>query len=345
MTEPTRLLSCLLLLPLPVTMASGDSAFTHAFETALPRVVKLYGLGAGKQAGYGTGTIVSEDGLVLTIFSLLIDARHIRAVTSDGTVYGARLVHRDPLRQLALLKLHSAEKDDQDSESRPIGPFKFFDLNESAPLQAGDWILSVGNAFKVAEGAEPMSAAHGVFSARTFLDARRRLKDFPYRGEVLVIDAITSNPGAPGSAVVNLEGGFVGIVGRVVISNLTHTHFNYAIPRKVLLDYFKDATAGPNAKPRATLVGIDLKQLGLKFSGVGYRTVLPFVEHVRSDSRAARAGVRRDDLILAVNGRTVADLRVLKDRLRGQSSMEPIELVVRRGDRIINVQIAPEPPQ
>src|SRR3990172_5761678 len=49
--------------------------YDRPIETLLPRVVKLYGLGAGAQAGYATGLIVSPDGLVLTVFSLLIDAR------------------------------------------------------------------------------------------------------------------------------------------------------------------------------------------------------------------------------------------------------------------------------
>ena len=62
--------------------------FDRAVSAVGPRVVKLYGLRAGREPGFGSGIIVSEDGLVLTVFSLLIDARRIRAVTADGLSRG-----------------------------------------------------------------------------------------------------------------------------------------------------------------------------------------------------------------------------------------------------------------
>ena len=99
-----------------------------------------------------------------------------------------------------------------------VGPFPFFDIACRRPgdalpaadgavdcdalLQPADWVLAAGNPFKVAEGAEPVSISHGVFSTRTRLDAKRRVREFPYHGDVLVIDAATSNPGSPGSALV-----------------------------------------------------------------------------------------------------------------------------------------------
>ncbi len=355
----------------------GDPApaggFDRAISAVTPRVVKLYGLRGGKEPGYGTGVIVSKDGLVLTVFSLLIDARRIRAVTSDGTLYGAGVVHRDRKRQLALLQLSQTSTDTdarfaphgsaQPETGSPLG-LPFFDLSVEANLRPGDWVLAAGNPFKVAQGAEPVSVVHGVFSARTRLDARRRLKDFPYRGDVLVIDAITSNPGAPGGALVNLDGRFVGMVGREVISNLTHTHFNYAVPRDVLHAYFLEATAVANdefvmaGSESAALARVTQQDgtrrdshtidhtgeptpfdPGIRMSRVGYRRVLPFVERVRSGSPAEKAGVRKDDLILSVNGRSVADVAAFDTSLARLMPKEPIDLVIRRGRIIVSVRI------
>ncbi len=89
--------------------------FERAISTVAPRVVKLYGLRGGLEPGYGTGVIVSQDGLILTVFSLLIDARRIRAVTSDGTLYGAGVVHRDSKQQLALLQLTPMSSEEEPS--------------------------------------------------------------------------------------------------------------------------------------------------------------------------------------------------------------------------------------
>lgn len=324
------------------------SGFDRAIAAAMPRVVKLYGLGAGLQAGYGTGVIVSEDGLVLTVYSLLIDARRIRAVTSDGTVYEADVVHRDSQRQLALLQLKPVTTDEASALKQTVGPFPFFDPAHEATLRPGDWVLAAGNSFKVAHGAEPLSLAHGVFSARTRLDARRRLRDFPYRGDVLVIDAITSNPGAPGSALVNLDGDLVGMIGRQVVSNLTHTHFNHAVPRDVLYEYFVEVTATDSddisrQSERERLAAVPQAEPpfdpGIRLSRTGYQRVLPFVEHVRSGSPADQAGVRKDDLILSVNGRNVPDTAAYEARVNMLAPDEPIDLVIRRGRGILSIRV------
>ncbi len=344
--------------------ARAESGFDRAIASVLPRVVKLYGLRGGMEPGYGTGLIVSDAGLVLTVDSLLIDARQIRCVTSDGKLYHAGIAHRDSKRQLAFLQLsaitveampHAEMRESRtratDETGRLTG-FPYFDLSSEATLRPGDWVIAAGNSFKVAEGAEPASVVHGIFSARTRLDARRRLKDFPYRGDVLVIDAITSNPGAPGSALVNLDGRFVGMIGREVVANLTHTHFNYAVPRDVLYSYFREVTAAPHSE---VIAGRDALQAteaadedaqvdhGIRLSRIGYRKKLPFVDRVRKGSPADLAGVREDDLILSVNGRSVPDVAAFDARVRALAPREPIDLVIRRGQTIVSVRVETRP--
>jgi serine protease Do len=344
----SRIVCCLLIASLITPIAARGGGFDRAIDAAMPRVVKLYGLGVGAQAGYGTGVVVSSDGLVLTVFSLLIDARQVRAVTSNGTHYEAEVVHRDNARQLALLRLKPPDQSgDPANELRSTGPFTFFDLKcgaaEEAALRPGDWVLAAGNPFKVADGAEPVSVVHGVFSARTRLDARRSVKEFPYQGDVLVIDAITSNPGAPGSAVVDVEGRFVGMIGREVVSNLTHTHFNYAMPRDVLCEFFKEATGvtprDALAEANASKGGVDP---GIRLTRTGYRDIPPMVDRVRRGSAAELAGVRQDDLILSLNGKNVANPEEYDERLRSIATGEGIDLVIRRGRNVVTIRLEPE---
>ncbi len=331
-------------------LAALGGGFDRAIDAVVPRVVKLYGLSVGSQAGYGTGVLASPDGLVLTVLSLLIDARRVRAVTSDGTVYEAEVVRRDPSRQLALLRLKPPDHGGEAAASRDaVGPLPYFDLNCGADaaegaLRPGDWVIAAGNPFKVAEGAEPVSIAHGVFSARTELDARRQVKEFPYRGDVLAIDAVTSNPGAPGSAVVDVEGRFVGMIGREVVSNLTHTHFNYAVPRDVLCEFFNEATgAMPRAASAATASPSEAAvDPGIRLTRTGYRNIPPLVDRVRRGSPAELAGVRKDDLILSLNGKNVANAEEYDEQLRYVPRDRPVDLVVRRGRSIVAIHIEPE---
>lgn len=328
----------------------GDTGFDRAIEAATQRVVKLYGLGAGRETGYGTGVIVSPDGLVLTVSSLLIDAHTIRVVDFRGRQFEAEVVHRDQQRQLALLRMYLAGGG-EGSERLPIDqPLPFvdlgLDLDVEAELRPGDWVIAAGNAFKVADGPEPVSIAHGIFSTRTRLDARRRVNDFPYRGDVLVIDAVTSNPGGPGSALVDLDGILVGMIGRSVTSNLTHTHFNYAIPRDVLQAFLREAMDpadkdGMVPRPK-TPADAEAPDLGIRMAKLGYQRKLAFVERVVRDSPAAKAGVRKDDLIMAIGSHRVSDLDDYAAQIKRLSPDEPIDLVVRRGKRILTLRIEPE---
>lgn len=336
--------------------ALAASAFDHAIETALPRAVKLYGVGAGAEAGYGSGVLVSSDGYVLSVYSLLSDAREISAVLYDGSTFQANVVYRDPNRQLVLMKLVPqgagvAVGEDLPPIDRELDHYEVRCGGERSPCPepaAGDWVVAAGNAFKVADGAEPVSIAHGVFSTRTKLDARRRRKDFAYAGEVLIIDAITSNPGAPGSALVDLEGRLVGLIGREVVSNRTHTHLNYAMPRDELAAFMEEALVGIEqnvlSAPKQSLADAEPVDLGLRISKAGYQTVLPFVERVKRGSPAKKAGVRKDDLVLSVNGHSVSDIDEYETRIRRVAPGEPVDLVLRRGRRIVSVRIETSAP-
>ncbi len=353
---------------MPPVRMSSDSGFDRAVNSAVPRVVKLYGLGAGLEQGYGSGILISHDGLVATVLSLLIDARAIRAVTSDGTLYQAAVVFRDEKRQLALLQLSAATPDAAQGQAFGSGenakltqlPHFGLDCRDlgvllspcTTRLSPGDWVIAAGNAFKVADGAETVSIAHGVFSTRTRLDARRRKRDFAYTGDVLVIDGIVSNPGAPGGAIVNLDGQLVGMIGREVISNLTHTHLNYGIPVDVLketVDEFqRNRTAGglveaipstPPGDPGTETGPVTAKRsldFGIRLSKTGYQSVLPYVDRVLRDSSAAKLGVRKDDLILSVGSHSVSSVDEYESRVRSVRPGEDVVLVIRRGREILS---------
>ena len=346
----------------------AGGGFDRAIAAVRPRVVKLYGLSVGREKGYGSGVLVSADGLVLTVSSILLDGQNVRAVLFDGSLYAAKLVRRDETRQLALLQLGPAAEEGAEPaavDDAEVGPFPFFDIACRRPgdalpaadgavdcdalLQPADWVLAAGNPFKVAEGAEPVSISHGVFSTRTRLDAKRRVREFPYHGDVLVIDAVTSNPGSPGSALVNLDGAFVGMIGRVVKSNRTHTHFNYAMPRDVLYEFLLEAKTPEVTGDDALLVRssdsggeVERFDTGIRITRTAYVRIPPLVDRVRRGSLAAGAGVRRDDLILSINGETVADVEAYDKRMSRLSNHESIVLVIRRGRRILSVRIEPQ---
>jgi S1-C subfamily serine protease len=140
------------------------------------------------------------------------------------------------------------------------------------------------------------------------------------------------------------------MIGREVISNRTNTHFNYAIPRDVLHEYLLEARGTIDGEsPGSQLIGASskdengwknrLSKAGVRMSKVGYKVVLPFVARVRLGSIASRAGVRKDDLILSVNGRNVPDMAAFAKTMSFLAPDEPWIFDIRRGNHIVSLLI------
>ncbi len=313
-----------------------------AIDHALNCTVKIHGAKIGVEHGYASGLIVSSIGEVVTPLSVALEAKNLRAVTRDGHMYSAEVVKRDEYRQLALLKLaafpQNANTDAKVSEQMTPTQFQPFNPGRSAEIKTGDWIFVVGNPFKVADGPELMSVTKGIVAGKTTLEAVRESHDFPYRGEVVLLDAVTSNPGSAGSAVVDMDGRVVGMVGESVTARQTNTYANYAYPIEEIQAFLADAASTqPGTQPAIT----ERKPgyLGLTFSKIGYRQRLPFVDRVEPGSPAGQAGIRPGDLIVSANGVAIPGQRVF-DELREQlCAGDSLNLVIKRGERLLTFRL------
>ena len=211
---------------------SADDPVEKAIHIAQQRVVKTYGAKVGRTPGYASGVIVSRDGKILTANGVYLNGQRVRVVLPDGSAHTATIERRSRELQLAVLQIEAKTP-------------QYFDLSQAAEIEKGDWVLTVTNAFKIADGAEELSTSLGIVSLKTRLEARRGTQRFPYEGEVLLIDSITSNPGAPGGAVISANGQLVGIIGPNLESGSTGTRINYAIPVAVVRQFFEGKSLQP----------------------------------------------------------------------------------------------------
>lgn len=320
--------------------ARVDGGFSEAIRFAQDRVVKIYGGGIGREKGYCSGVVVSTEGEIVTVNSVMLDSAGLRVVLPDGRRFPAHVAARDERRQLALLKIDATE-------------LPFFEPESSAHLRVGEWVISVANPFKVADGPEQISIAAGVFSGRARLEGRRRNQEFPYDGEVLLTDVIVSSPGSAGGALVDGRGRLVGVIGKAIVSDLTNTWMNYALPAEEVVLFLRGARDGTLAQteparpddapttgePSATSWK-SAGDLGIRLFTLGGRTKPAYVESVRAGSAARRAGIRANDLILSVNGRRTATCDELDDVLKGLSGAAKLELVIKRGEEIITISLS-----
>lgn len=301
--------------------AETDGAFKNAIAAAQARTVKIYGAGIGRVTGYGTGILVSANGEILTTQGAYLSTENLRVGTPDGKIHRAKIVRRDIGLQLALLSIEADTPD-------------YFSLN-AKPVKTGDWVLAVTNAFKVADGEEPLSVTLGVVSLRTRLDARRGFHNVDYTAEAILIDAITSNPGASGGAVVTAQGELAGMVGKVAASNQTGTRLNYAVPADILADFIAGKTNTP------AVAEIKKGDLGIRLFRLGGRNAPAFIDRVIKGSAADKAGLKSDDLVVAIDGRPIKNAADFTKQASAIVADKEILVIVKRNNELIQTPITP----
>lgn len=319
--------------PAPVITAEAVSAaniFDRAIEYAQARTVKIFGAGIAMEHGYATGILVSPNGRILAAHGLWVGGDRIRVVLPNGRMHMAEVVRQSEAAQIVLLQIDAQTPD-------------FFHVVSRRLVDQGDWVLAVGNPFRVADQDEELSVNLGIISMRARIDTKRRAADMEIRTDIYLIDAITSNPGAPGGALMTADGRLAGMVGKIMESASTNTRINYAIPNDVLRQFLdgeldEAALAGDINADRELDFGFQLFRLP------GPRAAA-YIDRITRTGPARRAGLRRDDMILSINGEqiyTISDYDRVVSRLNPEANA--VFVLKRRvddSDELVVVQMRP----
>ncbi|HLL54682.1 MAG TPA: Do family serine endopeptidase [Myxococcaceae bacterium] len=229
--------------------------------------------------GMGSGTIIDASGLVLTNNHVVEGAVVIRVKLDDGRQFEAEIVGRDPLTDVALIRLKGKP------ENLP-----FVKLGDSDAVRPGDWVVAIGNPFGLTS-----SVSIGIISAKA-----RNIHAGPYDDFIQTDAAI--NPGNSGGPLFSMQGEVIGINTAIVGGG---TGIGFAVPSnlaKALIPHLqKDGvvTRGWLGIGIQTLSPDLAKALG---SGVNEGAV---VVSINQGSPAKKAGLQRDDVIVALDGAKV----------------------------------------
>ena len=268
----------------------------------------------------GSGFIISSDGYIVTNNHVVEEADIISVLLYDKRVLPARLVGRDPLTDIALLKI--------DADKLPA--LSFGDSDQS---NVGEWVLAIGNPgfgdgspldFTVTSG---IISAKGrpldVLTASDDPSARYAIEDF------LQTDAAI-NPGNSGGPLLNVRGEVIGMNTAIASSTGFNQGYAFAIPSKLVARVVKDlAQYGHVRRP---LLGVQIQPVTQedaevyklpKISGV-------LIEDFSENSPARKAGLQRGDIIASVDGQTVDRVGQLQGLIAQHSPGEFVETVVYR---------------
>jgi serine protease Do len=234
--------------------------------------------GVFPQQGAGSGVIVRPDGYILTNNHVVQGARTIKVTIAGGKALTGRIVGRDPLADLAVIKVEVKD------------PLPAARLGSSGVLQVGQLAIAIGNPFGLGS-----TVTTGVISA---LNRNIELPNLVV--ENLIQTSAAINPGNSGGALVDSSGAVIGI-NTAIIPNAQGIGF--AIPSDVARVEMEQLIAnGRVIRPWVGVVygGEVDPQSGRAYNlGTDHGVV---VREVNLDSPAARAGIQPRDIITEVNG-------------------------------------------
>lgn len=243
------------------------------------------------QQSLGSGVLVRAGGVVVTNNHVIQGAERLKVVLADRREFDAKLLLADPKTDLAVLQLESVG-----AERLPV-----LDFSEARATEVGDFVIAIGNPFGLNQ-----TVTSGIVSAlaRTGVG----INDLSF----FVQTDAPINRGNSGGALIDLDGRLVGVNSAIVSEGGGSNGIGFAIPAALVRRVVEDALSGgrvvrPWVGARTQAVTFDLaRSLGLE------RPQGVILADLSQAGPLAKAGLRKGDVLLAVNGEEIYDPQGLR---------------------------------
>jgi len=244
-----------------------------------------------KQMAQGSGFIISSEGHIITNYHVVGNAKEITVQMSNDRTQQATVIGTDPESDVALIKI--------DGSDLPT-----LELADSDQVEVGEWVLAVGNPFGLSH-----SVTAGIVSAKS----RSGVGVAAYE-DFLQTDAAI-NPGNSGGPLVNLDGKVIGVNTAIISRTGGNLGIGLAIPSN-MVKYVYDQLLKEGQVVRGYL-GVSIQDLTpslAKAFGIE-DTQGVLIPNVTPGSAAEKAGIRKGDVVLSLDGQKVATADDLRNRV------------------------------
>jgi serine protease DegQ len=311
---------------------ANPASFSEAARKAMPAVVNIYtsqevkrarhpfmddplfryffgeqpDAGPQRREGLGSGVIVSEQGYVLTNHHVVEAVDQIEIALADSRKVPARVVGTDPETDLAVLKI--------DLQKLPAITFA-----RAEQVRVGDFVLAIGNPFGIGQ-----TVTLGIVSGL----GRSHLGITTFENFIQTDAAI--NPGNSGGALVDSNGNLIGINTAIYSQTGGSMGIGYAIPVSTARQVMEQIIQKGSVTRGWIGVGVQevTKEIAEAFKLPAAGGVL--ITQVERGGPADKAGVKLGDVLLAVNGKPVADTMVMLNSIAVLQPGEGAKLKVSR---------------
>jgi len=322
----------------PVNLNADASSFSKAFievaKKVTPQIVQITVIAKTKgkrrqnfffpffqnlpkvEEGLGSGIIISPDGYILTNNHVVKNATSVKVGLYDKRTFTAKIVGRDPLTDLAVIKI--------DAHNLPAAY-----LGNSDSLKVGQWVMAIGNPLSLRS-----TVTAGIVSAlgRGHLG----LINSSYGIEDYIQTDAAINPGNSGGALVDLTGAVIGVNSAIAASNSgTYIGYGFAVPINLAKAVAKELIA--NGKVNRGYIGVQIssvddamaKSLGLpKVEGV-------IIQGIVKGGSASKEDIKAGDVILKMDGKQVNAPNELQSYIATKTAGTTVHLTLFRDGKII----------
>jgi serine protease Do len=262
-----------------------EPAYKGEKPTGTPDDILEYFKRQSRRPSYsvGSGFIVDKTGYILTNHHVIDDASKITVRLQNGEEYTAKVIGTDEETDLAVLKIEAGK----DLPSVKLG--------DSDAAQVGDWVLAIGSPFGLAQ-----TVTAGIIS--------QTKRETPYATifqKFIQTDAAI-NRGNSGGPLVNMNGEVIGVNSQIATSTGDYNGIGFALPSNEASFVYRQLLA--NGKVRRGFLGVNLDTIKSEYGKVYEMPSLKgaIVTDIRDrDSRAAKAGLKVNDVIIEFNGQAV----------------------------------------
>ena len=269
-------------------------------------------------SGAGSGVILSADGYIVTNNHVIDGANKVTVKTKDGKEYSAKLVGKDSTTDLAVIKI----------EATGLKPVV---LGTSKNLQVGDTAIAIGNPLGELGG----TVTNGIISA---LD-----REITIDGESMHLLQTNAaiNPGNSGGGLFNDQGQLIGIVN-AKSSGSNIEGLGFAIPIDIAKPVITSLIENGKVEGRAEL-GVTLQEYQTQnqnpFEENDASATAVYIVQVQSGKAADKAGLKRGDRIIEVDGKEVKEVSDVKSAISSHKAGDTIKIKIERDNKEQTVSV------
>jgi serine protease Do len=267
--------------------------------------------------GIGTGVIIDAQGHILSNFHVVGGATQIEVTLSDGTQYPATVVGVDPKTDLGVIKIN-AEK-----------PLPFLTFANSDEAKVGQWVVAIGEPRGLDQ-----TVTQGIISAKH----RNGITDPSGYQDFLQTDAAI-NPGNSGGPLLTLDGKVIGINSVIASESGGFEGIGFAIPSNMATHVANALIA--HGKVERGWVGASAQDLTADLAK-SFGLAVPkgaLVAEVKKDGPAARAGLKKGDVVIAYQDQQIGDASTFRNDIANSPIGQQVNVGIWRDGKKQEIQV------